>query len=228
MCHSLVGSTSSICSSVSLHRQQPHDCPACHGTGTHVVEQEQGRDEFENLHHAHMLAETSAIAATKGEVGLVHARHATLKLGRRVVGRLQPPVRIEGLGVLPEDVLVLVDHPRVHAHDGPRGQDASVGEGESSGGDDAFEREPHGRMHAHAFENDGDQIRNVLRRFEGDWKGQLGGVQLVLELAMDTWVLQHIVYDGPEGDGGGVRAGKQLVETSSETQADGRRDLYLR
>lgn len=133
-CHSSVGFTKSICDSLS-------SIPT--GTRwntTYLIKHKQRGNELVHLQHTEVFPYTNPSASTESQIRFPHPQTSALVRHRRLVGPLQPPLRVERFCILAKDGLVLVDHPCIHAHDRACLDKASVRKGKTLIGDDALER----------------------------------------------------------------------------------------
>lgn len=126
---------------------------------------------------------------------------------------LYPALRSPGLGILAKNGLVAVHNPGVHADDGVLGEvlaehlDAALG-------DDALEVQTERRVDAAGLGDDGLQEGQLLGLLPGDDGGQLvafaGLNELLAQGGEGSRVLDEVLEDGAEEDGGGVATSEDV------------------
>ncbi len=130
-------------------------------------------------------------------------QHGPLHPPHRLLARLRPPLRPKRLHVLPERLFVPVHGPRADADNGAGGEVVTA-DGGAAGGDDAFEDEARGRVHAEVFLDAGVHVGEVfLGEGEVDvaveggevFGGEAGG-EFVLEFGVDGGVFEDVVEEG--------------------------------
>lgn len=88
-------------------------------------------------------------------------QHGPLHRADLLLARLGPALRAERLDLLAESFLVAMDGPRADADDGA-GWEVFAADLGAAGGDDAFEDEAGGRVHAVVFLDAGVHVGEVL------------------------------------------------------------------
>lgn len=88
-------------------------------------------------------------------------QHGPLHQADLLLARLGPAAGAESLDVLAENLLVAPDGPRADADDGAGGEVVAADLG-TAGGDDAFEDEAGGGVHAEVFLDAGVHVGKVL------------------------------------------------------------------
>lgn len=88
-------------------------------------------------------------------------QHGPLHRSHLLLARLRPTLRTKRLHILAERFLVASDGPRADADDGACGEVVAA-DGGAAGGDDAFEDEAGGRVHAEVLLDAGVHVGEVL------------------------------------------------------------------
>lgn len=177
---------------------------------TYIVFCKQRPDNLGHLDERQRPPETHAVSLSKAQIRVIHALDAGFEFGVALGGLLEPALGEELVRALAVDFGSAVHDPGVHADDGARRKRDAIVKRQAGRGDNALHDVPHNGMDTKTLLDARIQVLEIFKTGKRCRVAEVYGAQFLDKARVHGGVLERMVDDGFDGNGGGVAAAEDV------------------